>query len=267
MELDIVHLMALGLGAVVLCTSHLGVGLFAGYRLARSKRFQQPPPYLDDVLHLVARSQEMHLRVGEHLPELPDPVMIAAGKLLEAAQIVHSNIPATPPVERLEERHDRPGHATNFPCTPAANENPLSGGDLAHLFSRSGEETPLLEGSDGAERYGYPTDQFVAFSFAGVLPRGKDFELVRCKDISVDGISFFLNRRPDTDELVISFGAAPALMFMLAKVVNSRVTVISGRECYRVDCQFVKRLDGDLYRWDEERGVLESSAKRDLQAV
>jgi hypothetical protein len=264
MDEKIMHLVVLGLGAAILCTSHLGVGFLAGYRMANVRRVPDAPPYLEHVVALVERSQELHLQLGEHLRELPDRVMLAAAKLLQAAEVVQREIPAPKPSQRLVDPYRLSRHPTQSARSLATCDAQLAGTDFVSLIFRGDHGSMLLDANEEAERYGYPNDQFVAF-FAGEFPAGEDFEQVRCKDISVNGISFFLNRRPDKDKLVISLGAAPNLTFMVARVMNSRRTYTNGQECYRVGCRFVRRVDPGRYCWNEDWSAIETPNCQDAQ--
>lgn len=137
--------------------------------------------------------------------------------------------------------------------TPASYINPddphLGMSDVMHLLVKSNRSQEVQ--SPAADvRYPYTAAQFVAFCSAG-LPSAEHFEQVRCLDISAGGISFLLNRRPETETLVISLGQAPRLTFVRAKVMNHRYMLANGHEGYRIGCLFTKRLDGE-YQWDTE---------------
>lgn len=134
----------------------------------------------------------------------------------------------------------------------------LSQADLTDLTGDDAPEQADLETAGPEYRRPYPTRQSIGFCDGDEdLPRGDVFEQVICNDVSKCGISFYLNRRPDAQRLVISLGTAPDLTFMLAKVQNFRVAYAHDKRCFRIGCQFLRRLNGNEYRWNEQLGVVE----------
>lgn len=132
----------------------------------------------------------------------------------------------------------------------------LSQADLTDLTGDDAAMQADTETPGPGHRRPYPTRQSIAFCDED-LPRGDAFEQVICNDVSMCGISFFLNRRPDAQRLVISLGTAPDLTFMLAKVQNFRIAYAHDKRCFRIGCQFLRRLNDNEYRWNDELGVVE----------
>jgi len=94
----------------------------------------------------------------------------------------------------------------------------------------------------------YSTIQFAAF-FDGDLPPAERFEPVLCKSLAADSISFFWNGRTEHSQLVITVGSPLGQLFMAAKVVRETAVFLDGKEMHRIECEFVRRIEGQ-YRWD-----------------
>jgi len=292
MELETTHIVFLGFAAVLLCTAHLSAGFYGGYRLAHQQRgsASRPevmPAYFSEVLELVERSQRLHLQLAEHVRELPERVMIAAERLLKVARSVQEQTPATErlhirgenqtpfstvdsrtPIQRQHDQSEKRAHARSrssdlVVVDPSHEIGPstfdgLTEGDLMSLATSGETDTSSLDFASPADRRPYPVKQFVAF-FNRELPGADGFEQVLCNDISMGGISFYLNRRPDTEQVVISLGTARNLTFMVLQVKSFRLAFTNGQRCFRIGCQFVRRLDRQEYRWNSELGVIDSS--------
>lgn len=262
MEITAAQALALGLAMVALCTIHLVAGFFIGTRLAVQRRATAvQSPDLESVLHLVERSQELNFQLATQVRDLPERVMLAATQLLQATDAVRRELPVgtrtarAPECTRVREQVRSPSP----PCGAALpSVSHISETDLAELMSETRISAARSHPAARSERKSYPVRQHVGF-FSGQLPDGEAFETVLCNDISVEGISFFLDRPPDTDTLVISLGTTPQLTFMLAQVVNQRSFLSNGGESYRIGCRFLSKLDKGKYRWNPKTGGVEAS--------
>lgn len=92
-------------------------------------------------------------------------------------------------------------------------------------------------------RWPYRVTQMVAFHDESVKPTKDMLQAVRCHDISLSGISFFLVGPPASEHCTLVLGRPPALIFVKARVVHSEPTENSPGT-WIVGCEFVKKLDG-----------------------
>lgn len=91
-------------------------------------------------------------------------------------------------------------------------------------------------------RCAYPYLQEIAPIVDEQMPTSEDFIKVACNDISGDGVSFFLDQRPDFKDLVVVLGSPPMVTLFVARV--SRVATIEqdGSRKYLVGCRFTRRI-------------------------
>lgn len=91
---------------------------------------------------------------------------------------------------------------------------------------------------------------------------------VRCHDIGPQGISFFLNKRPDFGRLVVSLGTAEAPLLMMAEVMYSKAVYIHNDARYLVGCRFTGRVEqsSDL-NWSSKQKQLETVQIGDLAST
>lgn len=297
----------LSLGVILLCSLHLGVGFFSGYRLGTATQRgdrrspEAVPSYFPAVLELLERSQQLHLQTGASMQELPEKLVLALARLLESAESLNAQLPNQAAFKSEEGRRERlaerPQKRSFFsppktkgkrlsPCdiprlsdpVPATSST-LSMDDSHSFRERSAgndmesDDSPLVmtdmmnlvvkanrEAEGGAKpdtRYPYPTQQFAAF-YNVEMPSPEEFVPVQCIDVSASGISFLLDHRPTSDTLVITLGQKPQLTFMAAKVMNHRYMLANGEEGYRVGCLFLKRLDRNMYAWDQQNATIVS---------
>jgi PAS domain S-box-containing protein len=93
-----------------------------------------------------------------------------------------------------------------------------------------------------SHRRAYPYLQKIAPMINGRMPTSEDFIEVSCNDISGNGVSFFLDQRPDFKDLVVALGCPPMVTFFVARV--TRVATIEQDESrkYLVGCRFTRRV-------------------------
>ncbi len=93
-----------------------------------------------------------------------------------------------------------------------------------------------------AQRYPFEVEQRIAVTVAGELPPPDKFETVRCIDLSRGGFAFYRPALLDGSNLVVELGKAPDLVYLMARVVQSRAVTRDRRPAFRIGCQFVGRL-------------------------
>jgi hypothetical protein len=92
----------------------------------------------------------------------------------------------------------------------------------------------------GRPRSAYGIQQLVAEYDGKHLPTQADFERVLCHDLSTGGFSFFADRQPRFEKIVVALGAIP-FSFVVAKVVRTQPGS-PGRGKLLIGCEFVERL-------------------------
>jgi PAS domain S-box-containing protein len=108
------------------------------------------------------------------------------------------------------------------------------------------EASPTSPGRDRKELRASPRRffqyrQMIAPVVGDAMPSEADFLEVDCCDISAGGLSFYLNRVPDFDRLIVALGKPPALTHFAAQVVRYVEKVNRGEPQYLVGCRFLGR--------------------------
>ena len=112
------------------------------------------------------------------------------------------------------------------------------------LIIRPYEQGPLLPRQSERRReprYPYRVTQLAAFHEASQKATKEMFQPVRCHDISLGGISFFLAGPPKTEHCTLVLGRPPALIYVRAQILHSEPTEDSP-DTWIIGCQFVERL-------------------------
>ena len=92
-------------------------------------------------------------------------------------------------------------------------------------------------------RRSYPYAQLIAPMIDNKRPQPSAFREVRCRDIAAGGFSYLSPDKPDYQELVIGFGAAPAITYVKAKIVHYAPIEIDGHTQYNVGCCYTGRVE------------------------
>ena len=90
------------------------------------------------------------------------------------------------------------------------------------------------------QAYGYR--QRIAPMFGSRVPAPERFYEVLCGDISGGGISFYLDHRPEFDELVVALGQPPEVIYVAGRVAHVKPVVRGGAVMFRVGCSFSHRV-------------------------
>jgi hypothetical protein len=90
-------------------------------------------------------------------------------------------------------------------------------------------------------RWPYAVTQLVAFHEEGQSPTKGMFRPVRCQDISLGGISFYLPNPPPLRYCTVILGRPPGLIFVRARVAHFEATGASLRE-WKIGCQFIEKV-------------------------
>lgn len=108
-----------------------------------------------------------------------------------------------------------------------------------------------FESAEESARHRFVCEQYVARWYPGqAVPHPSQFDLVKCRDISVQGISFFVKDRPDFDYFIIAMGSSEHSIVMSGKVLDSRVVFMYGEVGYLARCQFMNRIKNLPPGWE-----------------
>jgi len=105
----------------------------------------------------------------------------------------------------------------------------------------SGLDAPVKSQRRSRERHPFPCDQSVAFLINQRMPFAKEFEQVRCRDLSEGGVSFYYDEPPLCNQLVLGLGLENHPSYFLCDVRHwSRVRGAPAAYC--IGCKFVRRV-------------------------
>lgn len=251
------------LGAMLVSAVLLSLGALAGFFVGQRISFSQPvavvpqPPAAGQILaieldrcvsggHDLAKQSAALAQAARSLATpLPAAIIAAIERLgettrhlvlrLDQIQTAQASRPATAPaLARLAEpvSLSLPG-ATKSSLTPA------------EICVFTGQTEALEErGAPRSQRHPYDCVQRLAeWNEGDPLPLPANMIEVRCHDISVEGISFFLPEKPGFELAVISLGQAANGALMAIEVRHSKVVFMHGAVQHLVGCRFVKRVD------------------------
>jgi len=111
----------------------------------------------------------------------------------------------------------------------------------------AGEESPLLsrpvilpweDDRRVTDRRTFLNWQHVAWGTAIEVPRSKDFQRVRCLDLSPYGISFLLDQEPVTTTMIVAFGDPVNGTFVAAEIACIEGVIVEDQLIYRIGCRF-----------------------------
>lgn len=94
-------------------------------------------------------------------------------------------------------------------------------------------------------RWPYPVTQLVAFHEDDQQVTKEMLQAVRCHDISLGGLSFFLAKPPPQKYCTVVLGRPPSLIFVKARVAHFEATGASLRE-WIIGCQFIEKVESLL---------------------
>lgn len=130
----------------------------------------------------------------------------------------------------------RSGSVPAIDNSRGAAEAPASPRPFESLAQSSAEE----KRTSPRRRYQYR--QMIAPMIGATIPRRRDFYEVDCEDISAGGISFYLERPPDFESLVVALGRPPTVSYFTARVVRIVAPSPPERPRYLIGCRFTGRV-------------------------
>jgi hypothetical protein len=255
MPAELQYLLAMALISVTLISVGALAGLYVGQRLAESKQIPPPPEPirvrnlaigLDRCLtggHDIARQSAALLEAFRTQATPTKPAILAAlerldestHRLVQQIDRLQQLQAASPSKQPAEAEAD----AGSFLALRAGNDPKLSSAEISNF-------TGQPEAGAGPElrtRHAYDCYQRLApWNDGDPLPTPDEMISVRCHDLSVEGISFFLLESPTFDLAVISLGQNTGVM-MVIEVRHSKAVYMHGQLQHLVGCRFVRRIE------------------------
>lgn len=93
-------------------------------------------------------------------------------------------------------------------------------------------------------RYEFTAIQYIAPISDEELSAPPKFQPVRCRDISQDGFSFWVDAIPTYKKLIVMLRSATDGIQVYAEIVHVQVCCHLDRPRFLVGCRFLKRLAG-----------------------
>ena len=115
-----------------------------------------------------------------------------------------------------------------------------------HVLEASREDDAAAERRTGRRR-SYSCLQWIAPYIDGKLPAADEFRRVQCVDLSSSGFSYLTDDSADYEYVVVALGS-PATHFLSGEIVRRTAVPHEGKNCVRMGCRFVARLDEASYR-------------------
>jgi hypothetical protein len=115
--------------------------------------------------------------------------------------------------------------------------------DLYQLVHQvvAGLDAPAKAQRRVRDRHPFPCNQSIAFLTQQRMPYAKEFEQVRCRDLSEGGVSFYYEEPPPSNQLVLGLGLETNPSYFLCEVRHwNKVRGAAGAFC--IGCMFVRRV-------------------------
>ncbi len=124
---------------------------------------------------------------------------------------------------------------------PAASPASALGENYESPFHLTATDATAVQKRRSARR-DYRYRQRMAPMNGNTLPAASEFVEVDCWDISAGGVSFFVDRLPNFETLVVALGRPPALSYFSARVMRVARVEENGTARYLIGCTFLGRV-------------------------
>jgi hypothetical protein len=206
------------------------------------------------------RARNLSFAAANHEPVLSEALQAAVSQLIEATSALRTQAqpagkpPAeAPPAQENAEESLASRPASRHRPQPTDESTGLTAAELRELATRPPDE----EGQWAPhQRFPYLVYQCMAPCTDQDLPTSAGFQPVLCNDLSVNGISFFVDDAPLFEFAVVSVGVLEYPVFVLCRVRHSRLVFAHHSQRYLVGCEFVKRLSPNLFDCQECRASM-----------
>ena len=112
--------------------------------------------------------------------------------------------------------------------------------ELHVAFQPVDSETDVQQRSSPRRNYRYR--QLIAPRYDSLMPAKQDFFEVMCEDISAGGVSFYMDKLPDFESIIVALGTPPEVTYFSARTVRIVGKTYEGREAWLVGCRFSGRV-------------------------
>jgi hypothetical protein len=269
-------LLAVGFG-VILTVVFLGLGLWIGYQLGRAatlpanralslqiERLYREVAFCERLSGFAAVQAQELFAWAQQSTLLPVNMTETLQQLLATSQSISHRLQkagtnAKAPSSKaravpIESRLASAGQSVQ------ANVSDLSTKELGQ-FTETAQHH--VQSDSEADRRRYPYDCLQRLleweDPDGPLPSIADTVVVRCHDISSQGVSFFWPDDPCFKHLLISLGNDDDMVFMAAEIVHSKPVYMHGEWQYVVSCRFMKRMREFTEEWKQKSPDLQAS--------
>lgn len=244
---------------VLFCLGVFIVGLSVGVLLTRLTWRDSHKA----AINLVRSTHDIAVQIERYPDEIPTSVQESLLALLSAASVLLAKLGAT--VDRsVQDNVVVMDSMTQIGCSPADKSDSEQELIVAETKNETSTNIPKadqhvepeqatphsnaadqLNGAGKDIRKVYEVDQYVSLFDRDIQAYGHFFR-VHCKDLSSKGISFICDQELVPDEqLIISLGNPAETIFVLARVANARHAFYFDQACFRIGCEFVKRITDD----------------------
>ena len=248
--------------ASILCTLNLCLGIWLGIRF--TQRAGKPAPAIGPS---PIPPNHWHVRGTQALEHQIEAII----DLAQQPQAVPMDILVQALARLLEITRTIRGQLTQLASGVDAYEPERSlattdrsvdtdAGDMQFDFEREQRTDPAHQ-EHQARRRPYQAIQWAAPVSGRDLPEPQEFERVQCLELSTSEVTFVANKWPNAPQVVITLGQPSDLKFILAEVVQQSMKFIGDTWQESVRCRFIKRIDSDIYRWNDDQVCLEMWAQ------
>jgi len=263
--MNVTAILAILSAGTAICTLHLVIGYWLGRHAA------QPVAVGIGQLEAVMRPQiNAARRVFEQAERLasaqaggsPVPIELteSIGDLIDATRLLERQLNALADSTRRSAKRqlDRPAEgaraATAAHAAPALAPQGasaqaqlysprlgLSEAELSAVTLAAGAPSALPATAGQSRRYRFQAVKQFGPCDGAFLPALRDMHPVQCHEISVDGISVFLDEEPEFERFAVNLGDGEAGPIMLCQILGKRAVYMYGRHGFIVDGRFMRR--------------------------
>jgi hypothetical protein len=232
------------LGAGTLVGYHLGIRLSASsvkVVASEASTMYAAPNFelLQDAAQAVEqRSRNVAEVIKKHRESMPPELMMAIDQLVAVTTKFGRQLQQASTVTRGQSSNT----TERLPCSVTKTTTNIAAGMQEQLTGKEMQHLAGLPTCDDVakRRYPYHCRQTI-YPIIGSQPDSLRAIHVRCHDISVNGVSFFLAKEPDFERLVISLGSEEDPLLMEAEVVQSKLVYMHDDWQTLVGCRLTAR--------------------------
>ncbi len=263
--MSVTAILAILSAGTAICTLHLVIGYWLGRHAAQpgGLGIGQLEALMRPQLSAARRVFEQAERVASAhggVSPVPPELTESIGDLIDATRLLERQLNALADSARRSAKRqlDRPSEGTRAatsahaapPVSPqgaaaqAQLYSPrlgLSEAELSAVTLAAGAPTALPATAGQSRRYRFQAVKQFGPCDGAFLPSLRDMHPVQCHEISVDGISVFLDEEPEFERFAVNLGDGEAGPIMLCQILGKRAVYMYGRHGFIVDGRFTRR--------------------------